>query len=85
MRIVAPLIAPAIAASFLWVFTHSLREFSIALMLRSGSNEVLSTILYSYWENGKPEIAAAMAIMLMLGLGALIAVGQMWTRRAPAA
>ena len=41
MRIVLPLVAPMAGGIFLWVFVHSLREFSIAVMMKSGRNEVL--------------------------------------------
>ena len=74
-RIVTPLVRPMILGIFLWVFVHSLREFSIAVMLRSGKNEVLSTMLFSYWDNGRPETAAAIAVMMMLFLGVLVAIG----------
>jgi iron(III) transport system permease protein len=76
-RIVIPLVAPMIGAIFLWVFMHSIREFSIAVTLRSGQNEVLSTMLFSYWDNGRPQSAAAMAVILMLTLAALVGVSRM--------
>ena len=67
-RIVIPLLRPTLIAVLTWVLVHSLREFSVSVMLQSGRNEVLSTILYSFWENGKPERAAAIAVMLMMCL-----------------
>ncbi len=80
-RIVTPLLRPAMFALFLWVMVHSLREFSVAVMLQSGRNEVLSTILFSFWETGEPARAAAIAIVLMLALGALVALMARLTRQ----
>jgi len=72
LRGVMPLLKPALFAFLIWMIVHSLREFSVAVMLRSGRNEVLSTILYSFWETGEPSQAAAIAIALSLFLGLLV-------------
>jgi iron(III) transport system permease protein len=72
-RIVIPLLRPTLIAVMIWVFVHSVREFSIAVMLQSGRNEVLSTILYSFWENGSSARTAAVAVMLMIALCILVA------------
>ena len=79
-RIVMPLLKPTLIAVLIWVFVHSLREFSVAVMLQSGRNEVLSTILYSFWENGKPERAAAIAVMLMMCLCVLVMFSNVFSR-----
>jgi iron(III) transport system permease protein len=71
-RIMLPLLGPTIMAMIIWILVHSVREFSIAVMLQSGRNSVLSTILFSYWQTGSPERAAALAVLLMLLLLALV-------------
>jgi iron(III) transport system permease protein len=80
-RVVVPLLKPTILALMIWLIVHSLREFSVAIMLISRDNEVLSTILYSLWDQGEPGQAAAIAVMLMLVLGGLVAVLS-WVMRA---
>ena len=80
-RIVLPLLKPATAALLVWMIVHSVREFSIAIMLQSGRNEVLSTFLYSYWATSAPERAAAVAVLLMLALFVLVAVANRLTRQ----
>ena len=80
-RIILPLLAPTIVAVMIWTLVHSVREFSIAVMLQSGRNSVLSTILFSYWETGSPEHAAALAVLLMLLLLALVGILSLLTRR----
>ena len=80
-RIMLPLLAPTIIAMIIWILVHSVREFSIAVMLQSGRNSVLSTILFSYWQTGSPERAAALAVLLMLLLLALVGFLSLLTRR----
>ena len=79
-RVVVPLLRPTILALLIWLVVHSLREFSVAVMLVSRKNEVLSTILYSLWDQGEPGQAAAIAVMLMLVLGGLVAALTWLTR-----
>ena len=73
-RVLMPLIKPSIYGLMVWLVVHSFREFSIAVMLRSTKNEVLSTVLYSYWETGSSPVAAAIAVLLMLTLIILVMV-----------
>ena len=80
-RVVVPLLKPTIVALLIWLVVHSLREFSVAIMLVSRDNEVLSTILYSLWDQGQAGRAAAIAVLLMLILGALVATLSWLTRR----
>jgi iron(III) transport system permease protein len=82
-RIILPLLVPTIIAMIIWILVHSVREFSIAVMLQSGRNSVLSTILFSYWETGSPERAAALAVLLMLLLLALVGILSLPMRRKP--
>jgi iron(III) transport system permease protein len=73
-RITMPLLSATTVALTIWVLVHSIREFSIAVMLQSGRNSVLSTILYSYWDTGSPERAAALAVLLMIALLVLVGI-----------
>jgi iron(III) transport system permease protein len=75
-RIVVPLLLPALAAVWIWVFTHSVRELSSALLLQGRDNATLPVLLFSYWNQGYPTTTAAVAIWLVLGLVALMAIGQ---------
>lgn len=80
-RVTVPLMSATTMALTIWVLVHSLREFSIAVMLQSGRNSVLSTILYSYWDTGSPERAAALAVLLMSALLGLVAILSLTRRR----
>ena len=79
--ILLPLLKPTVIAIVIWVAVHSIREFSIAVMLQSGRNTVVSTILYNFWQNGNAAQAAAIAVMMMIGLCVMVAISAMITRR----
>ena len=50
---------------------------------KSGRNEVLSTVLYSYWNSGKAQYATAIAVSLMVILGGLVLLtGRLSSQRA---
>lgn len=71
-RVIVPLLWPALVGVFVWVAFHSLREFSVAVILQSGDNRVLSTVLYGYWNSGQAQYATAIAVSLMVFLAGLV-------------
>lgn len=75
--ILIPLVRGTLIGLLIWIFVHSFREFSVAAMLQSGRNDVLSTVLFSYWESGQPDAAASIAVVMMLVLCLSVALGRM--------
>jgi iron(III) transport system permease protein len=65
-RVVLPILAPSLAASFILLFIVGFREFTLALVLLSGENEVLSVFLYRFFENGETDMAGALATLVIL-------------------
>ncbi|WP_270934749.1 ABC transporter permease [Falsiroseomonas oryzae] len=74
-RITLPLMWPAIAAVWIWVLAHAMRELSIALMLQGRDNRVATTLLWDWWQGGEPTRAAAVGVWLV---GALLVVMVAW-------
>jgi iron(III) transport system permease protein len=68
LAVTLPLLFPAFAAGWIWVAVHSLRAFSIPLMLASKRNEVFSVLLWQYWSDGDVPLAATLGVMLMIVL-----------------
>jgi len=68
LAITLPLLFPAFAAGWIWVAVHSLRAFSIPLMLASKKNEVFSVLLWQYWSDGDVPMAATLGVMLVIVL-----------------
>jgi ABC-type spermidine/putrescine transport system permease subunit II len=77
-RIVVPLITPALAACFLWVMIHVVRELGLALMLYSLRSQVLSTKVWLLWENGRIADACATGILTVIALLVLLALPAVW-------
>ncbi|HEV2573827.1 MAG TPA: iron ABC transporter permease [Beijerinckiaceae bacterium] len=65
-----PLLRPALAAAALLVFVDSLKELSMALLLRPLNVETLSTYVYQFAVRGVFEDAALAALLIVaLGIG----------------
>jgi iron(III) transport system permease protein len=73
-RIVVPLLLPSLVAGWIWVSAHSLRAFSIPLLLSTRENIVIPVILWDLWDTGRAGAAAALGVMLV-AVFAAFAVG----------
>jgi iron(III) transport system permease protein len=81
-RVTLPLVWPAIAAVWIWVAAHALRELSSALMLQGRSNVVIPTLLWDDWTGGEPNRTAAGGLWLTLALVLFLIVWQRLASRA---
>ena len=81
-RITLPLVWPAVAAVWIWVAAHALRELSSALMLQGRDNGVIPTLLWDYWSGGDPTRTAAGGLWLTVVLVLFLALWQALARRA---
>ena len=81
VRIIFPLLMPAVMSVWIWVGGHAMRELSAALMLASGRNILLSTLLWGFWEGGEMPVAATVGVVLIAFLILLMAVAQLFARR----
>ena len=77
-RVIVPLVAPALAACFLWVMIHVVRELGLALMLYSLKTQVLSTKIWLLWENGRIADACVTGVFTVVALLILLALPTMW-------
>lgn len=73
-RVTMPLLAPAMINVFLWVAVHAMQELSMALMLYTPDTVVISTMIWSMWQNGRTADAAVLGVVLIL-LSALLLLG----------
>ena len=73
-RITIPLLAPALINVFFWVAVHAMQELSMALMLYNPSTVVVSTMIWSMWQNGRTADAAVLGVILIF-LSALLLLG----------
>lgn len=76
-KITAPLIAPALAAAWIWVAAHAIRAFSIPLMMASRDNWTLSVMLWHYWDEVQVfPVAAALGVVLIITVTIITFVGR---------
>ncbi len=81
-RITLPLVWPAIAAVWIWVLAHALRELSSALLLQGRDNKVIPTLLWDYWSGGEPNRTAAGGLWLTVALVLFLVLWRSVSRRA---
>jgi iron(III) transport system permease protein len=79
--IVLPLLAISFRNGWLWVAMHAARELSASVMLYSPGSIVLSTILWSMWQNGKLPEACVLGVVLVVITMTLGAVGGLFGQR----
>jgi iron(III) transport system permease protein len=65
---------------FFWVAVHAMQELSMALMLYNPDTVVVSTMIWSMWQNGRTTDAAALGVMLILLSAVLLLGGQLFAR-----
>jgi iron(III) transport system permease protein len=73
-RVTVPLLAPAMINVFFWVAVHAMQELSMALMLYNPDTVVVSTMIWSMWQNGRTADAAVLGVVLIV-LSALLLLG----------
>jgi iron(III) transport system permease protein len=71
-KITIPIVWPQFVNGWLWVVAHSARDLTVPLMLMSAGNLVMATALWSFWEYPDVPGGAAIAILLVVGLTALV-------------
>jgi iron(III) transport system permease protein len=79
-KITMPLLAPAMINVFFWVAVHAMQELSMALMLYNPDTVVVSTMIWSMWQNGRTADAAALGVILILLSAVLLLGGQLFAR-----
>jgi iron(III) transport system permease protein len=73
-KITLPLLAPAMINVFFWVAVHAMQELSMALMLYNPETVVVSTMIWSMWQNGRTMDASVLGVILIV-LSALLLLG----------
>jgi iron(III) transport system permease protein len=73
-RITMPLLAPAMINVILWVAVHAMQELSMAIMLYNPDTVVVSTMIWSMWQNGRTADAAVLGVLLTV-ISALLLLG----------
>jgi iron(III) transport system permease protein len=72
VRITFPLLLPPFIGGWVWVFAHTIRSFSIPLMLATPGNETIAVVMYHYWERKADfSLASTLGVAMLLAVGIL--------------
>jgi iron(III) transport system permease protein len=69
--IVLPLTMPAIAATWIYVFMHAIRDLSTAILLSGADNSIVAVVMLDLWNNGEVPQVAALSIIIAVVMTAL--------------
>jgi iron(III) transport system permease protein len=72
VRITFPLLLPPFIGGWVWVFAHTIRSFSIPLMLATPGNETIAVVMYHFWERKADfSLASTLGVAMLLSVGLL--------------
>jgi iron(III) transport system permease protein len=81
LRIVVPLLAPALIGGWLFVFLLSVQAVSLPLLLVGPGSEIVSVTLFDLWQNGQVTELAAMGVVWIALMTVVSSIFYYVTRR----
>ena len=83
-RIVAPLLAPALLAGWLFIFLMAARVLSLAILLSGPRSQTMAVTLFDLWTNGQGTELAALGLIWSMLMATIAAVFYVLARRSAA-
>jgi iron(III) transport system permease protein len=83
-KIVAPLLAPALIAGWLFIFLMAARVLSLAILLAGPRSQTMAVAMFDLWGNGQGTELAALGLMWSLLMGLIAVVFYFIARRSAA-
>jgi iron(III) transport system permease protein len=83
-RIVAPLLAPALVAGWLFIFLMSARVLSLAILLAGPRSQTMAVAMFDLWANGQGTELAALGLMWSMLMAMIAVVFYLVARRSAA-
>jgi iron(III) transport system permease protein len=83
-RIVAPLLAPALVAGWLFIFLMAARVLSLAILLSGPRSQTMAVTLFDLWTNGQGTELAALGLIWSVLMAMIAAVFYVLARRSAA-
>ena len=80
-RVLAPLLVPAFVSGFLYIFSHIIRDVSVAILLYSPKTNLFGIIIWELWQAGTIAQVSAVSVMLVLLLGVISFIGRKYLQR----
>lgn len=79
--VLLPLLKPGLVAGWIYIIVVSVRELSSSILLYSPGNEVISIMIWEFWQNGQYVELSAFGVMLITALFIFIMLVQFISRR----
>jgi iron(III) transport system permease protein len=83
-RIVAPLLAPALLAGWLFIFLMAARVLSLAILLAGPRSQTMAVTLFDLWTNGQGTELAALGLMWSMLMAMIATIFYVLARRSAA-
>jgi iron(III) transport system permease protein len=83
-RIVAPLLAPALVAGWLFIFLMATRVLSLAILLAGPRSQTMAVAMFDLWGNGQSTELAALGLMWSMLMAMIAVVFYVLARRSAA-
>lgn len=80
-RVVLPLMKPGLMAGWIYIIVVSVRELSSSILLYSPGNEVISIMIWEFWQNGQYVELSAFGVMMITVLFCFITLVQAVSKR----
>jgi iron(III) transport system permease protein len=83
-RIVLPLLAPAVASGWLFIFLLASRVLSLPILLAGPNSQTIAVAMYDMWTNGQGTELAAMGLLWTAIMTAIASAFYFLSRRSGA-
>ena len=80
-RVLAPLLVPAFISGFLYIFSHIVRDISLAILLYSPKSNLFAVVIWELWQAGTIAQVAAISVILVVLLGIVTFAGRRYLLR----
>lgn len=72
---------PGLMAGWIYIIVVSVRELSSSILLYSPGNEVISIMIWEFWQNGQYVELSAFGVMMITALFCFIMIVQAVSKR----
>ncbi|MEZ2127566.1 MULTISPECIES: ABC transporter permease [unclassified Sinorhizobium] len=79
--VVLPLLKPGFVAGWIYIIVVSVRELSSSILLYSPGNEVISIMIWEFWQNGQYTELSAFGVMMITVLFCFVMLVQLVSKR----
>lgn len=75
-RVVLPLLKPGLIAGWIYIVIVSIRELSSSILLYGPGREVVSIVIWEFWQNGQYVELSALGVMMIVFLFCFVMLAQ---------